>query len=92
VTTQQTQNSDGEFPVVEQQAVSENETTDQTHSTPMPVDTDASSTSKEQEDEVVRPFSDFIEEFRQAEGQRGSSFQEPQNEFKKLRGKEGLGN
>jgi uncharacterized LabA/DUF88 family protein len=80
VTTQQTQNSDGEFPVVEQQAVSENETTDQTHSTPMPVDTDASSTSKEQEDEVVRPFSDFIEEFRQAEGQRGSSFQEPQAE------------
>ena len=80
MTTQHTQNGDGDFTVVEQQAVSENETTDQTHSTPTPADVDASSTGKENEDAVVRPFSDFIEEFRQAEVQRGSSPQEPQAE------------
>ena len=81
MTTQNThrENGDGDITVVEQQPVSETE--NETNTTPVPVDANASSAGEEKEDEVVRPFTDFIEEFRQAEEvHRGSSIREPEAE------------
>ncbi len=80
MTTQNTQNGDSDITVVEQQPVSKTGT--ETNATPTPVDEDTSSAgpSTGKEDEVVRPFTDFIEEFRQTEVRRGSSTQEPQVE------------